>query len=350
MGAQNRVLVRSTKRTKRYRLIKRGLRSGTFYAFDKQTKKRESLATKDQAEAERIINAKNEALVQPFINLHFAKAYLAGVDAKMLTRTWEEVFDAIIELKQGSAQVRWKVAKKTKTFTSILKTPLIQTKADDFLAVLKANKVSTMLHLRKLQDFALDMDRLPKSVIPKRKWPQAIYGEKRSITSEEPEKILANERNPEWRGFYYLLWHVGGSQSDIACLKAEDVNWDEKLIGFFRMKTGSVVHFHFGKEVESLLSDLPSEGFLFPNLSQLHEKDRAKQFRRRCRLAKVSGVSLHSYRYAWAERARTAGYPERFAQEALGHNSKAIHGAYAKKAQVRLPSLEEYEKAKVRPS
>jgi hypothetical protein len=37
-------------------------------------------------------------------------------------------------------------------------------------------------------------------------------------------------------------------------------------------------------------------------------------------------------------------YPERFAQEALGHNSNAIHRAYARKAQVRLPSLESYEK------
>ena len=28
------------------------------------------------------------------------------------------------------------------------------------------------------------------------------------------------------------------------------------------------------------------------------------------------------------------GYPERFAQEALGHNSKAVHRSYAKKAKV----------------
>jgi integrase len=45
---------------------------------------------------------------------------------------------------------------------------------------------------------------------------------------------------------------------------------------------------------------------------------------------KIQGVTLHSYRYAWAERARTAGYPERFAQEALGHNPKAVHRAYPK--------------------
>ena len=48
-------------------------------------------------------------------------------------------------------------------------------------------------------------------------------------------------------------------------------------------------------------------------------------------------------RYAWAERARKAGYPERFAQEALGHNSKAVHRAYAKKAEVVIDSLEQWE-------
>jgi len=50
-----------------------------------------------------------------------------------------------------------------------------------------------------------------------------------------------------------------------------------------------------------------------------------------------------SVRYAWAKGAITAGYPERFAQSALGHNSKAVHRAYAKKAQVTLLPLEEYE-------
>ena len=55
-------------------------------------------------------------------------------------------------------------------------------------------------------------------------------------------------------------------------------------------------------------------------------------------------MTLHSYRYAWAERAKTVGYPERFAQEALGHNSKAVHRAYAKRALMKLPSPEDYER------
>lgn len=37
-------------------------------------------------------------------------------------------------------------------------------------------------------------------------------------------------------------------------------------------------------------------------------------------------------------------YPERFAQEALGQNSKAVHRAYSLKAKGRLPSLASYEK------
>ena len=38
------------------------------------------------------------------------------------------------------------------------------------------------------------------------------------------------------------------------------------------------------------------------------------------------------------------GYPERCAQDALGQNSKAVHWADAKKAQMKLPSLECYDR------
>jgi hypothetical protein len=37
-------------------------------------------------------------------------------------------------------------------------------------------------------------------------------------------------------------------------------------------------------------------------------------------------------------------YPERFAQQALGHNSKAVHYAYSKHAEVTVPSLDDWEK------
>jgi integrase len=72
--------------------------------------------------------------------------------------------------------------------------------------------------------------------------------------------------------------------------------------------------------------------------------DRATEFRSRCRQLGITGVTLHSYRYAWAERAKTVGYLEQFAQDALGHNSKAVHRAYAKHAEVTVPSLDDWEK------
>jgi len=52
---------------------------------------------------------------------------------------------------------------------------------------------------------------------------------------------------------------------------------------------------------------------------------------------------LHSYRHAWAQRAKACGYPQRFGQEALGHSSRAVHDAYAKGALVVLPALDDYE-------
>jgi integrase len=93
-----------------------------------------------------------------------------------------------------------------------------------------------------------------------------------------------------------------------------------------------------------VLRDLPGQGLLFPGLAGMDEKHRAARFQRACRREGITGISLHSYRYAWAERAKVAGYPERFAQMALGHNSKAIHRAYARNAQVILPPLEDYER------
>jgi integrase len=137
---------------------------------------------------------------------------------------------------------------------------------------------------------------------------------------------------------------LGGAQSDIAFLEAENIDWEHNVVSFARKKTGSIAIMRFDDDVAQVLRSLPNTGPLFPRLRLAHEKHRAKEFKRRCVGLNISGVTLHSYRYAWAERAKAAGYPERFAQEALGHNSKAVHRAYARKAKVELPSLGEYER------
>ena len=98
-----------------------------------------------------------------------------------------------------------------------------------------------------------------------------------------------------------------------------------------------------GPRLESLLKNLPAEGALFPRISQLPDRWRAAEFRRRCRVLRIEGISLHSYRYAWASRAKRVGMPERFAQSALGHASLAVHREYAREGVAICPSLENYE-------
>lgn len=113
-------------------------------------------------------------------------------------------------------------------------------------------------------------------------------------------------------------------------MEAENVDWETNVISFARKKTGSVAIMRFENEVAEILRDLPGTGLLFPYLRSVRAGDRSTEFHQRCVGLGIKGITLHSYRYAWAERAKTAGYPERFAQEALGHNSKAVHRAYAR--------------------
>lgn len=326
----------------RFRLIHRGDRG--FYCVDCETRRRFSLKTKDRDAAEQIILAKNQAIRQPALNLQIAKAYLAGTDNGVNSRTWLDAIKAITGTKQGENKDRWERVDKDPALQGLLPQIIIETKGEALLKAIENGTVSTNVFLRRVHNFCVDMNWLPWPLVPKRQWPVVRYKEKRAITLEEHLKIIAAERNPERKAYYELCWHLGGSQGDVANLKAESVDWQNGTISFTRKKTRVPVVFHLGPEALNLLADCRGEGALFPYLSQLRSCDRATEFGQRCARLGIKGVTLHSYRYAWAERANVAGYPERFAQQALGHNSKAVHRSYAKRALVKLPSLEEYEK------
>lgn len=324
----------------RYTLFKRGR---VFYCEDSENGKQFSLRTRDAGEAQTLLHSKNEATRQAHLNLRIAQTYLAASDPVFASRTWQTVMDEFTRAKTGRTHVRCERASREKPFDLLRGTKLIETRAEQFFRVLQTGSVSTNIYLRRYHNFALDLNWLPYPVIPKRQWPPVHHKEKRAIAREEHERVLAREPHPELRAFYECCWHLGGAQTDIAQLKASDVDWKEGVVSFFRVKTGSVQIVHFGPTLGEVLKGLPTEGLLFPWLSTMDEKTRAAYFQRILRRLKIEGVSLHSYRYSWAERAKVAGYPERFAQIALGHNSKAVHRAYARKAQVVLPSLETFE-------
>jgi integrase len=327
----------------RYRLFRRN--GATFYAIDNLTGKRESLRTEQPGIARRVLHAKNEAQEQPQINIQIARAYLAASDAQISTRNWRSVMDVMAAAKSGATRARFIRATNDRALAGLHGLVVLETRPEHLVAALSRGTVATNVFLRRIHNFAVDMTWLPWPLIPKRHWPPITFKEKRAITWDEHLKIIDREPNLEKKAFYELCWHLGGSQGDIASLSGENIDWSEKTIAYRRRKSATPVLIRFGKSVEAVLQRLPAKGPLFPCLRLLRESVRGDYFRRRCVSVGITGVTLHSYRYAWAERARQAGYPERFAQEALGHNSQAVHRAYAKRAQVKVPSLEEFESA-----
>lgn len=266
----------------------------------------------------------------------------------MTTRAWSEVMLEMGRHGRDSTQDRCQRAFKSVCFDPLRNKSLISTTSADLLSVLNKSGNATQHYLRRLHNLAVNLGWLGWPILAKNLWPKIKSGRRRAITQEEHEKIIASEQNAERKAFYELLWETGCSQSDAASLSNADIDWKNRVLSYHRMKLteGSTpAMLTIGNRLFNLLQNLPSSGFLFPKLSLQSAKERAAEFRRRCRLVKITDVSLHCYRHSWAQRAKTVGYPHRFAEAALGHRSRAVHEAYAKDAVVVCPSLEAYENA-----
>jgi integrase len=320
-------------------------RRNTYYVEDSLSGKQESLHTTDKREAQRLRNAKNEAANSAVFSLALGRAYLAVHDPKLTQRTWSEAMDELATHGCVASQQRCRRAMRSKPFVLIRHKRLTETTTDDFRTVLRTGTVSTNNFLRRLHNLAIGLGWLPWPILPPKLWPKIIPKPRRAITWEEHVRIVSTERNPERRLYYEVLWETGASQTDAVSLTGQDIDWCTRTVTYRRHKTGQSACLVIGSRLERILKQLPAQGPLFPTWSLAKDKDRAGEFRRRCRILEIEGVTLHSYRYAWAERAKSCGYPERFAQQALGHSSRAVHQAYAKRARVRVPTLEEYENA-----
>ena len=336
----------------RFRLVRYSRCKGFYYLHDNETGQRESLKTRDKARANELLVARNEAAREPAFNLQKARVYLAASDPGVATRTWKQSLHALIKSKAPGSENRhrWETFSKDKAIAQIADKVLLETHAEHVLKVLQDGTVSTNVFMRRLHNFCLGMNWLPWPILGKKLWPPVKFKNKRAITQAEHEKIISREHNPERRNFFELCWYLGGSQTDIANLEASDIDWNDWTICYSRKKLASLDEtrvkpplIKFGEKCSEILRSLPGTGPLFPYLRTVRAGDRATEFKQRCGGLGIKGVTLHSYRYAWAERARKANYPRRQAEEALGHNSKAVHRAYARRAQVTVASLEDYE-------
>jgi hypothetical protein len=328
----------------KYRLYRR--RNGNFYWQENNSRKQGSLRTTEKREAERLLNAMNESHREPTLNLNLARAYLVAHDPQMARRTWQAVMDEMATHGIPTTQERCARGFRSKAYDPIRSKPLAQTNAADLLAIVHANGNCVGHYLRRLHNLAIDLGWLAWPILAKRAWPKIRRQQKRAITAEEHALVIASEGNAERCAYYELLYETGAAQTDGANLTAEDVDWKDHVLVYRRQKLGPFsepARLTIGTKLAALLESRPRSGDLFPNIKRSSAAHRSAEFRRRCRLAGVTGVSLHSYRYAWAQRAKAAGYPQRFAQAALGHSSRAVHEAYAKNAFVICPALDEYE-------
>jgi hypothetical protein len=103
-------------------------------------RKRESLKTKDEAEADQLLHARNEALRQAPINIQIAKAYLSAADPKMNQRTWQDACNEIIAMKSGSTKERWGHASREAALAPLLSRKIVETRGEHFLAVLRMER------------------------------------------------------------------------------------------------------------------------------------------------------------------------------------------------------------------
>lgn len=335
----------SLKMKKAFRMIRRDDRGGLYYIVNTQTNERRSLGTTDKAQAKRLLDAENQARDSASLNMQLGVVYLRNADPNLTTRTWQLAMDELISHGKETSQHRTKRAVDSKAFDLIRNKPLVTTTSEDLKAVLKKGGSATNNYLRRLHNLALGNGWISFPIIAPKLWEKPAKSAKRGITLEEHEKIIAAEANEERRNYYQMLWEIGAAQTDCALLTAENIDWNRRVLSYQRKKTGEWSHLGIGPALETLLQKLPSKGYLFPRIATLKDKDRSAEFCRRRRLLELSkDISLHSYRYAWAERAYVAGYAERFAQAALGHKSRAVHYAYARHATVVCPPLDLMEK------
>ena len=117
-------------------------RAGVFCSENITTRQQTSLRTKDQSEALTLLNARNESFQQPDLDLQIARAYLTASDPAMTKRTWQCVMDQMQSHGKEATQRRCTRAMKSKAFDRLRTRKLIETGAEDFLAILNGGKMS----------------------------------------------------------------------------------------------------------------------------------------------------------------------------------------------------------------
>jgi len=247
---------------------------------------------------------------------------------------------------------------------------VIDTVANDFQEALKNAGVSLVEFGRKFHNYAMNHRLIPYAIMGKEMWPKIDTDPvSRSITEGEHLTIVGYLSNPslkpyndhankhqgtmpemwrdEWVNWLWFLWFTGASSADAANMKAECIRWGEGVLEYKRGKwikperhAPVRVAIAKGGQFEKLLKRLPAAGNLFPLLSLRRSDERAKTFAGVIGCLGIPKVTIHGYRFAFAERAKEAGMSTEDRMASLGHADYDMHHHYDKNAKVTPASIE----------
>ena len=327
-------------------------------------RKWKSLGTRDKEIAEAKFRSEyGEALLPEENQRHseIAKAHLNLVDPNLTARTWGDLQDLWAKQKHiGASTKERRSAELERGVFPIIRDRKICDRTVEAVIVEWQGRIGVFARnaLRQMQNLAIDVGWMLNPMIKPiyLKVRKAEKKEVRPIKLEEHLAILEREQraiegkwpitysknSQEKHDYYLMLWLTGAAQIDAANLTRANVDMTKKVLHFVRQKTNEDCKIRIEGELAKLIKRLPKSGKLFPTIATWESKHRAAEFYRRTHDLGIEGVSLHSYRYAMAEKCVAVGMPMRYAQEMPGHPSKAVATAYAKKADVIAPTPEGY--------
>jgi len=322
------------------------LRGSVYYSEDCRTGRQTSLKTKDENEARQLVQARNSAANHPAFNRAMARSFLSVSDGLLETRTWQDVMNRFCDRENPATKARHERFIKSKPMVYLRGIKLLETNSDDFFHAIKIGTKSTINFLQTLHNDAFGVGWILAPIVHPKKWPKKSKGKRKAISEEQHKTLVASFKSEEWKRYLETLWHIGASQTDCANLQASNIDWEKMVLTYDRQKLKGrelpPASMAIGKSLGELLRKLPKEGPLFPHITTMNDRSRScLMWKRSKRLNFEKGISLHSYRYSWAERAKKAGLSMRYAMAALGHNSKAVAETYAKGSHVICPSIEE---------
>jgi hypothetical protein len=253
----------------RFRLYRRN-KGGRYYIHDETTGKQESLLTTNRPEAVRLAPRKKRSGAStgdescksrrsicstaiPHFRPHLAKRH---GHHHFVTKTGRN-------LALGLGAI------KDKAFDSIRNRELIQNIVRTFFGRFSMKAVfPPMFFYDRIHNYAIGMHWLPWPVLPKLHWPAVKFKEKRAITFEEHQEIINREYNPATRAYYQLLWHLGGAQTDIATLTADDIDWKDRTIAYRRHKTAVTSLISFGEKWQQFWKNCHNPDICFRRLPE----------------------------------------------------------------------------------